>query len=77
MKKKGIENKKNHIEMSNESLSFNELFPRFVAPKIAEGVSENTVDNYHQHWKCIGKHIDLDKSIGEVISIAGIASHLC
>ena len=65
MKKKGFENKKNRIEMSSESFSFNELFPRFVAAKIAEGVSEKTVDTYHQHWKCIGKHLDLDKSIGE------------
>lgn len=65
MKKKGFENGKNRIEMSSESLSLNELFPRFVAAKIAEGVSEKTVDTYHQHWKCIGKHLDLDKSIGE------------
>lgn len=55
--------KKNRIEMNSNSLSFNELFPRFVAAKIAEGVSEKTVDTYHQHWKCIGKHLDLDKTV--------------
>ena len=60
MKKKGFENRKNHSEMGSESLSFNELFPRFVAAKTAEGVSEKTVDTYHQHWKCIGKHLDVD-----------------
>ena len=49
--------------MNSNSLSFNELFPRFVAAKIAEGVSEKTVDTYHQHWKCIGKHLDLDKTV--------------
>lgn len=51
--------------MVSDSLSFNELFPRFVAAKTAEGVSEKTVDNYQQHWKCIGKHLDLDMRIGE------------
>ena len=66
MKKNRVENRKNRIEMNSESLSFNELFPRFVAAKIAEGVSEQTVDNYHQHWKCIGKHIDLDRTLDEV-----------
>jgi len=55
--------KKKSFEMSSNSLSFNELFPRFVAAKIAEGVSEKTVDTYHQHWKCIGKHLDLDKTV--------------
>ena len=63
MKKKSFENRKNRIEMNSNSLSFNELFPRFVAAKIAEGVSEKTVDTYHQHWKCIGKHLDLDKTV--------------
>lgn len=63
MKKKGYENRKNRIEMNSNSLSFNELFSRFVAAKIAEGVSEKTVDTYHQHWKCIGKHLDLDKTV--------------
>ena len=64
MEKKLTKPKKNRIEMSSESLSFNELFPRFVAAKTAEGVSEKTIENYHQHWKCIGKHLDLDKAIG-------------
>lgn len=54
--------KKKRIEMKCEVLSFNELFPRFVAAKTAEGVSEKTVKMYYSHWKCIGKHLDLDKS---------------
>lgn len=65
MEKKHVKTRKNRIEMSSESLSFNELFPRFVAAKTAEGVSEKTIENYHQHWKCIGKHLDLDKPISE------------
>ena len=52
--------------MNSKSLSFNELFPRFVAAKIAEGVSEKTVHTYHQHWMCIGKHIDLDRTLSEI-----------
>ena len=51
--------KKKSFEMSSNSLSFNELFPRFVAAKTAEGVSEKTVDTYHQHWKCIGSGVNL------------------
>ena len=54
------------IMMVEEDLSFNELFPRFVAAKIAEGVSEKTVSGYWQHWKCIGKHLDLDKTMDQV-----------
>ena len=52
--------------MTTERVSFNELFPRFVAAKIAEGVSEKTVSGYWQHWKCIGKHLDLDKTLDQV-----------
>lgn len=52
--------------MTDERLSFNELFPRFVAAKIAEGVSEKTVRGYHQHWKCIGKHLDAGRPVDEV-----------
>lgn len=55
--------KRNRIEMKAEALSLNELFPRFVAAKVAEGVSEKTVENYHQHWHSIGKHLDRDKTI--------------
>lgn len=54
------------IRMTDERLSFNELFPRFVAVKIAEGVSEKTVRGYHQHWKCIGKHLDAGRPVDEV-----------
>ena len=60
MKKKSVENSKNHIEMRGKSLSFNELFPRFVAAKTAEGASEKTVETYYNHWKCIAKHLDED-----------------
>ena len=49
-----------------QSLSFNELFPRIVAAKIAEGVSEKTVDTYHQHWKCIEKYINMDMTLDEI-----------
>ena len=64
--KKSVENGKKPIEMRSEDLSLNELFPQFVAAKTAEGVSEGTVKNYHQHWHSIGKHLDRDKLIGDV-----------
>lgn len=58
--------RKKPIRMTAERLSFNELFPRFVAAKIAEGVSEKTVRVYYQHWKCIGKHLDAGRPVDEV-----------
>ena len=58
--------KKKPIRMKAERVSFNELFPSFVAAKIAEGVSDKTVIDYRQHWKCIGKHLDLDQPLAEV-----------
>lgn len=51
--------KKKPIKMAIERLSLNDVFPRFVSAKIAEGVSDKTVNMYHQHLHCIGKHIDL------------------
>ena len=54
--------KKNRIIMSTEALTLNDVFPRFVAAKIAEGVSCKTEKTYNQHWKCIAKHLDLNKS---------------
>ena len=58
--------KKKKIEMKPDALSLNELFPRFVASKTAAGVSEKTVETYHQHWHSIGKHLDESKSIEEL-----------
>ena len=66
MRKKSGENGKKPIEMRREALSLNELFPRFVAAKTAEGVSEGTVTTYYKHWLCIGKHLDLDKTFDEI-----------
>ena len=43
MRKNRIENPINRIGIKNESLSLNELFPRFAAVKTAEGVSEKSV----------------------------------
>ena len=48
MRKKRLENLKNLVRMTHESLSLNELFPRFIAAMIAEGVSEKTIENDHQ-----------------------------
>ena len=56
------EMKKNRIEMTTNSVLLSEVFPRFVASKIAEGVSEKTENTYYSHWKCIGKHLDLNKT---------------
>lgn len=66
MRKKSVENGKKPIEMRREALSLNELFPRFVAAKIAEGVSDKTVESYYNHWLCIGKHLDQDKTFDEI-----------
>ena len=66
MKKKSFQNRKNRIEMKNEFLSLNELFPRFVAAKAAEGVSESTISTYHKHWMCIGKHLDLERTFEDL-----------
>ncbi len=55
--------KKQRIMMMGEALSLNDVFPRFVAAKTAEGVSEKTVKNYQQHMICIGKHLNLDKTL--------------
>lgn len=45
--------------MSVEAPSLYDVFPRFVAAKIAEGVSEKTAKMYQQHLHCISKHLDL------------------
>ena len=45
--------------MTAERLSMNDVFPRFVSAKIAEGVSDKTVKMYHQHLHCISRHLDL------------------
>ncbi len=58
--------KKNRIEMTANSVSLSDVFPRFVASKIAEGVSEKTENTYYSHWKCIGKHLDLNKTFDEI-----------
>ena len=60
------EMKKNRIEMTANSVSLSDVFPRFVASKIAEGVSEKTENTYYSHWKCIGKHLDLNKTFDEI-----------
>lgn len=53
--------------MKREFLSLNELFPRFVAAKTAEGVSESTISTYYKHWMCIGKHLDLERTFEDLI----------
>lgn len=52
--------------MKSEALTLNDVFPRFVAAKIAEGVSSKTEKTYNQHWKCISKHLDLNKSFDDL-----------
>ena len=53
--------RKKPIMMTAERLSMNDVFPRFVSAKIAEGVSDKTVKMYHQHLHCISKHLDLSE----------------
>ena len=47
------------IEVNTDSLSLQEVFPRFVAHQIANGVSEKTVQTYKSHLHSISKHFDL------------------
>ena len=52
--------------MASESLSIQVVFPRFVAAKVAEGVSDKTVNTYHQHLHSISKHMVLSIPLDEL-----------
>lgn len=52
--------------MTVERLTINDVFPRFVSAKIAEGVSEKTAKMYRQHLHCISKHLDLSIPLAEL-----------
>jgi integrase/recombinase XerD len=58
--------KKKPIKMTAEAPSINDVFPRFVSAKIAEGVSEKTAKMYRQHLHCISKHLDLSIPLAEL-----------
>lgn len=47
------------IQKVQVSTKLEEAFPRFVASAIARGVSDKTIQTYHEHIHCISKHIDL------------------
>lgn len=54
------------IIMNTLQTSIEELFPRFVTAKKAQGVSEKTLHTYESHFHCISKHFDLSTPIGEL-----------
>jgi len=50
---------KQRIKKVQVSAKLEEAFPRFVASATARGVSDKTIQTYHEHIHCVGKHIDL------------------
>lgn len=50
---------KQRIKKVQVSAKLEEAFPRFVASAAARGVSDKTIQTYHEHIHCVGKHIDL------------------
>lgn len=49
--------------MNNSAQSLADLLPRFVAAQTTKGVSEKTVRMYHEHFHCIGRHLDISRPI--------------
>lgn len=58
--------KRQRIKKVQVSATIEEAFPRFVASAIARGVSDKTVQTYHEHIHCIGKHLDLTTTFQEL-----------
>ena len=54
------------IKMNSSAVSLEEVIPRFLTSKSAEGVSEKTLRNYRWHFHCIGKHLDMRKTFDEL-----------
>ena len=56
--------KRKPIVMTAGAVSLNDVFPRFVSAKIAEGVSNKTAKMYQQHFRSISKHLDVSAPLG-------------
>ena len=54
------------IKMNASTMTLAEVFPRFLASKTAQGVSEKTLKTYRWHFHCIGKHLDLGMSFDDL-----------
>ena len=54
------------LKMTFSRTSINEIFPRFLSAKTAQGISDKTLETYRSHFKCIGKHLDLSLPIQEL-----------
>ena len=50
---------KKRIVKTTSSATIEEVFPRFVTAKTAEGVSDSTIKTYRSHFYCISKHLDI------------------
>ena len=46
------------IVKTTSDATIEEVFPRFVTAKLAQGVSKSTIKTYHSHFFCISKHLD-------------------
>ena len=46
--------------------SFREVFEEFVISKMAKGVSDVTLNNYHYHLKNIAKYLDIERDFDEI-----------
>jgi integrase/recombinase XerD len=58
--------KRKPIVMTAGAVSLNDVFPRFVSAKIAEGVSDKTAKMYQQHFHSISKHLDVSAPLDEL-----------
>ena len=47
-------------------LSMKEAFEEFVNAQSANGRAEQTLQNYRTHFHSISKHIDIEKTLGEL-----------
>ena len=50
----------------DSSVSFEEVFKRFLLSKKVNGLAEKTLATYQQHLSAIGKHLDLTINIYEL-----------
>lgn len=55
---------------SQNSKSISEVFQEFVMSQSAKGVSDATLETYHQHITCIAKHLDTQQSISDLTKTA-------
>ena len=60
---------KQRIKKVQVSAKLEEAFPRFVASATARGVSDKTIQTYHEHIHRVGKHIELSMTFLDLILV--------